>query len=411
MAHEQLITALDIGSSSVKIGSAVVDPKSSMLRLVGASNLVTLGVRRGQIVDIAEVIKSTREAFDDTERVAGLSISRAVAIVGGAQTDLVRSVGSIAVSRADGEVSPEDIERVLESARTVSLPQNKEVIHTIPLSFTLDGEGNIEDPLGMKGVRLEAHVVLVLASTPFLRTLKKVVHEAGREAEAWVYGPLAASRAVLSKRQREVGVALCDIGASTTTTTFFYEGELRESSTIFVGGGNITHDIAIGLKTTLDVAEKVKMQYGTCASSSVSKRERVVLTEWGLEDISVSRYALSRIVEGRAKELFDALGSDIADHVQDRKLPGGVVLVGGGAKLDGIVECAKQTLKLPAERGKQREIEGDLPELTDPTFASVVGALVMTWEEEQKKESVLPGVIDTYGFASRVKEWLKEFLP
>ncbi|HEY4511083.1 MAG TPA: cell division protein FtsA, partial [Candidatus Paceibacterota bacterium] len=201
MARERIISAVDIGSTAVRAACAVIPQKEGTPRLVGAGEAPTLGVRKGQIVDIAEVSSALRTALTDAERTSGFHISRLLAIVGGSHVSLLYSVGSVAVSRADGEVSPEDVTRALESSQAVSLPQNKEIIHVLPLSYTLDKEGEIEDPVGMKGVRLEAHVSLVLAPKPLLRAIEKCVGEVGRHVEGWVYAPLGMGGAVLTKKQ------------------------------------------------------------------------------------------------------------------------------------------------------------------------------------------------------------------
>ena len=410
MAKTEIITALDIGSATVRVATATLPKKGGMLRLVGAGEEPTLGVRRGQIVDIPEVVESVVRAFSEAERTSGFSLGKTLVTVSGPHVELARSVGSIAVSRADGEVSPEDVERVLESARTVSLPQNKEVIHILPLSFVLDGEEDIEDPVGMKGVRLEARVILVLVSTPLLRTVTKVVKEAGREREEWLFGPRAAGRGALTKKQKEAGVALLDIGGTTTDVAIFQNGELYAHHVVPLGGSHITHDIAIGLKTAIDVAERIKVEYGSAYSQQVSKREKVVLTDWGLEDISISRYALSKIIEGRVKELFAGVANELKPYTSSNMLPGGVVLVGGGANLEGIVECAKRDLKLPAGRGVIRDIEGGLREITDPAYASLLGALLTAHEAYPSQKST-KNAFETYGVVEQIKEWFKEFLP
>jgi len=412
VAREHIITALDIGSTTVRVATALVDSKQAVLRLVGAGEEPTLGVRRGQIVDIPEVVTSVSKAFSEVERVSGFSLSKTFVTVSGPQVDLLRSIGSIAVSRADGEVSPEDVARVLESARTVSLPQNKEVIHTLPISFLLDGDVGLQDPVGMKGVRLEANVILVLASSPLLRTVNKVVAEAERQSEGWLFGPRVAGRAVLTKKQREAGVALLDIGGTSTDIALFKDGELAEHRVVPLGGSHITHDVAIGLKTPIDVAERVKVEYGSAFSSAVSKREKVVLTDWGLEDITVSRYALSKIIETRARKLFSEIGKKIEDYTEYNMLPGGAVLVGGAAKLDGMVECAKRELKLPVASGVIRDLEGTLPELTDPAYSSVCGALLNVYEAENMPQNEASrSTFEIQGAIEKVKDWLKDFLP
>ena len=411
MARETLISAVDIGSSTVRVASAILRADGGM-RLVALSHSPTLGVRRGQIIDIDEVASCLRIVLDDAEKQSGYHISRATCLVSGPQTEITRSIGRVAVSRADGEVSREDTERVAESARGTTLPQNKDIIHTVPLSYTLDEETQIEDPVGMKGVRLEIDALLVLASSPVLRALTKTFQEARIQPEGWMFGPLAVSCATLSKKQKEVGVAIVNIGGATTTVSVFYEGRLHSSHVVSLGGVHITYDIAIGLKSTLDIAEQVKLEYGHANSARVSKREQVVMNEWGMEDVVVSRYALSRICEARMRDILGEVKKELKPHLRRTALPGGVVLTGGAAGMPGVKEVAERELKLPVHKGIIRGVESESHDMRDLGFCAAIGA-VLTSRNDSLRTSGPPLslILDQSNLSRRLKGWIQEFLP
>lgn len=410
MAREKIVTAIDIGSSWIRVGCALLKPGSPP-RLVGVGESPSLGVRRGQIVDIAEVVTSVEEAFREAERVAKFSISKAVVAVGGPHVELMRSSGSIAVSRADGEIAQDDINRVFEAARAVSLPLNKEVIDILPISYTVDNDTDIKDPLGMKGVRLEVNTLLVLASQPVLKTLARAIERTGRKVDAWVYGPLAVARAVLSKKQAESGLLLVNLGGATTTLSVLKERELDHSSVLVSGANSITNDVAIGLRSAIDVAEKVKLEYGCCFTPNVSKREQVVLADWGIDDINVSRYALARIIEARCMVLCSDIAKEFKKYFKVKALPGGIVLTGGGANLAGMVELVKRELKLPVQVGRVREIESELTEVFDPAYSTVMGSILWAYDKEQLQEGSFVLGSERTKIWSKVKDWFKELLP
>jgi cell division protein FtsA len=410
MLREKIVTALDVGSSVVRVGCALFKEGSSP-RLIGVGQASSVGVRRGQIVDIVEVVLALKEAFREAERTSEVKISKAVVAIGGPQVELMKSGGSVVISRADGEVSPDDINRVLDSSKAVSIPQNKQIIHTIPLSYSVDNDLDIEDPLGMKGVRLEVNTLLVLASHPVLRAVTKALETSEKQVEKWIYEPFAIARAILSKKQQEVGVVLVNIGGAMTEISIIKERELIYTAMVPLGGSNITYDVAIGLKTTIDVAERVKTEYGSCYSQDVSKREQVVLADWGLEDVSISRYALSQIIENRCSTIFGEVHKEIKKFIKEENLPGGIVFTGGGAKLSGIVKLAKREFKLPVQIGRVKEIESDLSEAFDPSFSTIVGSILWSHDNEDKS---LDGLMDSSGIQNvlaKVWEWIKELLP
>ncbi len=410
MSRERIVTCCDIGSSSVKVGCALLE-SGRPPRLVGAGSSPSLGVRRGQIIDLSEVVSALKNSFAECERAAGVKISKTLVLVGGPRTEIMRTSGSIAVWRADGIVSDDDIARVGAESQAISLPQNKIIIHAEPIAYAVDNETGLKNPRDMKGVRLEVSALLALALSPILKSFKKAVGEADREVEDFVYTPLAVARSTLSDSHIEAGVALVNIGGGSTDISIFKERGLVEDVSVSLGGVHITHDVAIGLKTSLDVAERIKVGEGSAFASGVSKREQVVLAEWGLEHVNFSRYALAQIIEGRARELFESVLRELKRYTKDKALPAGVVLTGGGAELKGMVELAKYVLKLPVEIGRNREIESELAEAYEPAWSGVVGAILLAHFAERKSEINARRDLGPQGIFRLIKEWLEELLP
>ena len=390
MAKEKIITALDIGSSTIRVGCALLKA-GSLPRLIGVGVSPSAGVRRGQIIDAEEVIAALAEAFREAERTAGVAISKATVAVGGPQIELRRSRGSVVISRADGEVSKEEIQRVIESSRAIPIPSNREIIAVSPVSFSVDEDVGLEDPLGMRGVRLEVETLLVIAPQPFLKAITKSLKAVGREVEGWLWESFAVSRAVLTKKQKETGVVLANIGGAMIGLVHFEEQQLRHASTIAAGASSVTHEIAVQLRTAIDVAEKVKIDYGTCVASAVSKREQVVLADWGLENLSVSRYALAQIVESRTRAITGLIEKELRVFTKNKTIPAGVVLTGGGAKLAEFAELARKELKLPVTVGRTRDIESELNEAFDPSFSTVVGAVLWVADGELRTDAGMGG--------------------
>ena len=410
MAREHIITALDLGSHKIRVGTLLVGED---LKVIAFGESLSRGIRRGQIIDAKEAVESIKEAVEVASKSGNVKITRLFVGLSGPHFKLVNSHGSIAVSRADGEISLDDVNRVLDSARTIPLPPNREIIHTIPVSYTVDGIDKAKDPIGMKGVRLEADSILVLGSTPVLRSVRKAIHDAGLELENIIYSPLAVSRAVLTKKQKELGVAVVDIGVGTTGVSIWEESELKHASVVPVGSGSITNDMAVGLKVAHEVSERIKLEHGCCVSSNVSRREQIILADWTNNDAVISKWELARIVEARASEIFEMVNEEIKKSGK-ANLPAGVVLTGGGVKMEGLMELARKKLKLNIEIGRAREIKTDFSELFGPETATLAGILLYENDNELTKKDrpkttteFLPGI----GLWSKIKDWFSELIP
>jgi cell division protein FtsA len=270
----------------------------------------------------------------------------------------------------------DDLARAEDAATAIQLQPNREIIQVFPRSYTVDGQSNIKDPVGMNGVRLEVESHIVTAATPAIKNLDRSIYQAGIDIQGQVLVPLASARAVLTKRQKELGVAVVDIGGGTTGIAVYEEGDVLYSSILPVGAGHITNDLAIGLRTDVDVAEKIKLKYVDAHPGRVSSTEKIQIDELGGDQAPVSKRELQKIVSARLDEIFQMVRAELAKVGKDIMLPGGVVLTGGGAKLPGIEDFAKSALKLPVTIGKPEGYSGIAERISDPAFAASVGLMI-----------------------------------
>jgi cell division protein FtsA len=374
-AREEIYIGLDIGSTKVCCIVGLHEEGSALPSVIGVGMAPTSGMRKGVVVDVEETVSSITAAVDEAERISGVAIDRATISIDGAHVQSLNSKGVIAVGRADQEIMVEDMARVESAATAIQLPPNREILQVFPRSYTVDSQTNIKDPVGMNGVRLEVESHIVTGATPAIKNLDRSIYQAGIEIQGQVLVPLAAARAVLTKRQKELGVAVIDIGGGTTGIAIYEEGDVLYSSVIPVGAGHITNDLAIGLKTDVDVAEKIKLKYVRAHASKVNMAEKIRIEELG-EDVVVARRELQNIAGARLEEIFHLVRAELKKVGKDHLLPGGVVLTGGGAKMVGIEELARELLDLPAIVGKPEGFTGIVDRINDPAFAAPVGLML-----------------------------------
>lgn len=366
---------LDIGSSTVRCVIGMLETnETNNISVIGHGSAVNTGMRKGVVVRVEDVIDSVVQAITEAERVSGVHVPVATVNVGGPQVLGINSRGVIAISTANREITTDDRLRVEEAATIVKLPPNREIIQVFAKNYRLDGQGSIKDPVGMQGVRLEVDTHIVTASTPTLRNLDLVLEKANVLANHHTVSGLAAAEAVLTRQQKESGTVLLDIGAGTTNLVVLEEGEVQHVAVIPIGGINITNDLAIGLKTDLDIAELVKIQHGGLGKLAKTGPLSVVLNknrhEFDAEEVAM-------IIEARVEELFEYADKELKKIQRSRKLPGGVVLVGGTARLPGIADFAKEKLELAARVGKLQPLSGLMDIVQDPEYASVVGLMLL----------------------------------
>src|SRR6185369_7357741 len=377
-------------------------------------------IRRGSVVDVEAVAKAANHALEQAERMAGHPAESVVVSVSGTEIACQNALGVVAVGRADGEVTYDDMSRVLDEVQArLTLPLNREIIHVIPKDYRLDDQKNIKDPLGMKGVRLEMNALVVSDSTSHLKNISRSLEQAGTNSDNFVVEPLASAEAVLHQKQKELGTVLINIGGSTTSLAVFEDGDLLYLSVLPVGGGHITNDIAIGLRTSIEVAEAVKLQYGTALPLEIGKREEIDLSIFdSQEDGVVSSKHVAEIVEARLEEIFTFINTELKNIGREGLLPGGAILTGGGALLPGAVELAKNILRLPAQIGYPKPLGGILDEVDNPQFATAIGLVMLSQAtgastkktfSSRKLLNFMPEGMQS--MISKVKNWSQRFLP
>ncbi len=410
MADSKIVVGLDIGTSKVCVVVGQRLEGSKTPEIIGFGIAPSTGLRKGIVSDIEETTSSISAALEEAERIAGTSLSNVFLGINGAHISFLTSKGVIAVSRASGEIGEDDISRALEAAEAISLPANSEVLHVIPSSYTVDNQQGITDPIGMNGVRLEAMAHIITGSTPIIKNFTKCVLRTGVDINELVLNPLAASRACLTDRQKELGCALVDIGAGTTSLTVYEEGNLLYTAILPIGSGHITNDIAIGLRTSIDTAEQVKLEYGFATAKEISKHETINLSSLSKEEGKVLRQHVAEIIEARLNEIFSMVRAELKKAGKDTLLPSGVIFVGGGSKLPGIIDLAKEKLKLPCQVGFPLELKGVVEKVDDPAYACCVGLMLWGLDSETGKGHF--GFLRQGGPAvDKIKKWFKSFLP
>ena len=398
---QHTLAALDIGTKSLKLAVAKVG-EDGTLEILGVAEEPSFGVRKSVVVKPEETAKHIATLVRRAEQLTSSRIEEVTVSLGGSRLFAVSSHGLVAVSRADGNISKEDVDRVLLAAQTFSLSQNQEILEVYPTQYVVDGEQGIREPIGMKAVRLETDIIAVCLFSPDLKNLTEAVLEAGLEIVGVVPNPLAAAAAVLSPQEKEMGVAVVELGAGTTSLAVFEEGDLKHIAVFPVGAENITHDIAIGLRIEHDLAERIKTEFGTVSRTKGKRMEKIDIGNG--ETFTFSSKFVTHIIEERVKETLQLLNKELKGLGKQGQLPGGVVLCGGGAKLPKITEFAKKELKLPVRIGTPR---GFTTVKEDPAFLGVFGLLVGATEaQELRGETRNPA--RAAGF---LKKLFKSFIP
>lgn len=402
---------LDIGSAEIRAVIAHEVSSDEPLRVVGMGRTPSSGMRRGVVVDTDSVAKACNIALEQAERMAGHAAENVVVSISGTEIACQNALGVVAVGRADGEVAEDDMARVMEEVQArLTMPLNREIIHVIPKDYRLDDQKNIKDPLGMRGVRLEMNALIVSGSTSHLKNISRSLEQAGASVENFVVEPIASAEAVLSTKQKELGTVLINIGGSTTSMVVFEDGDLLHLAVLPVGSGHITNDIAIGLRTSIEVAEAVKLQYGSALPDEVGKKDEVDLSLFdSQENDLVSRRHIAEIIEARFEEILNFVNTELKSINREELLPGGAVLSGGGALLPGAVDLAKRVLRLPVQIGYPKPLGGILDQVDTPQFATVVGLLLLAQANHVNKHAFSPNKM--HDMMMKVKHWAKQFLP
>ena len=412
MAKLPIISGIDIGNSQVKVVIAALSPDRPP-EILGVGSCPSQGLRRGMIVDMEETIENVRTAVQRAEAMAGVPLKRAYVAVNGLHIRTQLSRGVIAVSRADNEISQNDIDRVLQAASVVSLPANREIVHVLPRNYIIDGTENVKNPLGMKGVRLEAEVFIIDGLSPHLRNVAKCVNENGIEVAGLVFAPLASSLAALEKSQKEYGVLHLEFGGGTSTLTIFEEADLIHNAVLPIGSRHITNDVAVALRTSMDVAERVKLEHASTSEvEDLRRKENIDLSRlMGEENFILPKKQLVRVVEARTQELLDMVSQELKKVSRNGMLPAGVVLSGGGANLPGLVLLVKNTLRLPVRIAQPLNVGGAVDAVSDPSFSVSVGLVIWGAEQAEGPKTKGTNLRSGDGAMGKLADWLKNFLP
>jgi len=401
-----VIVGLDIGTT--KTCAIVGEVTDTGIDIIGIGSHPSDGLRKGVVVNIDSTVEAIKGAVEEAERMSGCEIGSVFAGVAGGHIKAQNSLGIDAVKGR--EVGSEDVERAIEAAKAIAIPLDRQILHTLPQSYIVDEQDGIKDPIGMSGVRLEAKVHIVTGVGTSIQNIEKSVTRVGLEINDVVLEQLAASQAVLSDDERDLGVALLDIGGGTTNIAVFWEGSIRHTAVIPVGGSYLTSDIATGLRTPLSEAEKIKIDYGCAYAPLISKEEAIeVPSVGGREPRSVSRQILGRIIEARMEEILSMAYKEVIRSGYEDVLAAGVVLAGGTALLDGITELAEQIFNMPVRRGYPRGIGGLTDVVNSPMYATGVG-LVLYGSKNLSKIVVRKGEKGKPGeVIERLKKWILEF--
>ncbi len=409
--REAVLVGIDVGTSKVCVLIGEVS-RDGRLTIMGHGTVPSSGLKKGVVINIDQTIRSIADAVERAERLSGWKIDRAFVGVGGQHVESLNSPGQVAVTAHHREVTREDVNRAIEVARAVSIPSNREVLHVERRGFTVDGQEGVKDPLGMSALRLEVETHIVTASATAVQNLTKCVTAAGVKIDELVADSLASAEAVLSETEKELGVAVADIGAGTIDLALFQDGSPFHTRVLPVGGNNVTNDVAIGLKTSLQVAEELKVRHGTCDLRTVAEDDDEISVSVLGEDAgrTVSRLEVCQIIEARMRETFELLGNEIR-AAGVGMLPAGIILTGGGAQLAGVAELGRTVLQMPVRVAAPSGIGGLVDTLLNPSYSTAVGLLQWGAETLASGEPLRYESAPAGGGLGRIRDALRSIFP
>ncbi|MEK7177891.1 MAG: cell division protein FtsA [Patescibacteria group bacterium] len=375
---DNLICGIDIGSSKVATVVGMDSAETDELKIIGFNTTIAKGVRRGLVVDIKEATEAVEDSVEKAERMAGHKINQAFVAVGGPHISSLNSHGIVAVSNPQGEINEEDVARVIEAAKAISLSSTRRIIEVIPRDYIVDGQSGIKNPIGMSGVRLEVETHIITASSTNLKNQERILSDLGIENQGFVFSGLASAEAVLTNTEKELGIVLVDIGGGKIDLSIYVDGALSYSSSIPIGARHISNDIAVGLRVSLDSAEKIKIFLGKNFDGK-KKTPQINLKELDLPE-DITEVSLKTLVDGivapRLEEIFKLIFDEIEKSGLGQQIPSGLVITGGGALTIGMLETGKRVVGLPIRIGFPEKISGLVDEILDPQYATTVGLLL-----------------------------------
>ncbi|WP_048602579.1 cell division protein FtsA [Rubeoparvulum massiliense] len=422
MSNNEYVVSLDIGTSKIRV--IIAEKSSGSIHIIGVGTADSKGIKKGSIVDIDQTVQAIRQAVENAERMVALPIHEVYIGIAGNHIELTPTHGVVAVSSEDREIRDEDIDRVMNAARVVNISPEREIIDVIPTQYIVDGLDGINDPLGMVGVRLEMEGIIVSGSKTMMQNLIRCVKRADLEITGVILQPYATSMLALSDDEKNLGVVLADIGAGSTTISIFDQGSLVATSVIPLGGDMITNDIAIGLRTQTDVAEKVKLKYGCALVEDALESETFRVPRIGSNvEKEFDQIDLAHIIEARLVEIYEMIEKEVKRLGFREEIPGGYVLTGGVMAMPGALDLARDILQTSV-----RVAVPDYIGVRTPAFTAGVGLVKYAFQKSRKRRTLTttaspatyaaPSNRNTQnvddesseGFFDKMKNWLKEFI-
>lgn len=410
MPRERVLASLDIGSSKIRTIVAVVDGQQEQVvpNVIGVGISPSLGMRKGHVIDVEELIHNIISSLEDAERMAGVPINHVYVGMSGSHIEAFDSRGVIAISGAD--ITTDDVGRVLEAAQAVSIPANRRILHIEPKSYAVDEQRGIKNPVGMTGIRLEVEAHIITGHVQHVKNLEKCIDQAGVDVDGLVPSTIGCAEAVLTKRQKELGAVVIDVGAGSVSMVVFEEGTILHSVCLPLGGESVTNDIAIGLRTSIDTAEKIKIEFGSVLPEEIAEREMIDLSSVSKVDTqTVSKRYMAEIMQARYYELFSLVSQELEKIGRSGMLPAGALLTGAATKAPGVLDLARDVLGLPVQMGFPVDIGGVIEKVDDPAYATALGTLVWGVREGEKPMRLSTGQVKRV--ASGVGTWFKSLLP
>ncbi len=407
--NEETYVGLDVGTSKVVCVVGLHQQDSPTPSIIGLGVSPTSGLRRGVVVDVEETVSSITAALEDAERMSGIAIERATISIDGSHVRSMNSKGVIAVSRADREITKEELIRAEKAATSVQLESNRQIVQVLTNSYSVDGQSGISDPVGMNGIKLEAETHIISASTPSIKNLDNAVFRSGIQINGQLIVPIAAAKTLLTKKQMELGVVLVNFGSETTGIAIYREGKLVYSSILPLGSNNITKDLVYGLKTNIEIAEKVKIKYGEAKRPNPRDNKKIDLEAIGGKG-TFSKSDIDKIIYARCNEIFKIISKEITKIDSNRQLAAGVVLTGGGANMKNITDFVSEVVNLPVSIGSSQKYTGVSDKISDPSYSAAIGLMLedmeMPREQKNGRFEMLFGEIGV-----KAKAFIKKILP
>lgn len=404
---EEIIVGLDIGTT--KICVVVAELSSGTFNIIGIGTHPSVGLRKGVVVNIEATVDSIKKAVEEAELMAGCEITSVYAGIAGGHMTGFNSNGIIAIK--GDEITQSDVDRVIEAARAVAIPMDREVIHVLPQEFIVDGEGGINNPVGMAGVRLEARIHIVTGAVTSAQNIVKCANKAGLDVCDIILEPIASCESVLTSEEKEVGTGLIDIGGGTTDLAIFSGNNIKHTFVLSLGGNNMTNDISVGLRTPMAEAERIKLKYGTCITDRVGNDETIEISDLsGRGDRKLPRQILAEILEPRVEEIFTLIKREIYRAGMKNAVSSGIVMTGGASLLEGISDIAESVFELPTRIGRPQGVSGLVDVVNNPMYATGVGLVLYGAKNQAKKKFRIRDNNIFNRITKRMKSWFKEIV-